>query len=46
MVDGEFVAQQVLAKHDETYMPPEVDAAIRDAHAAKYDAGNYGKAGQ
>ena len=29
--DGIFVADQVLAKHDETYMPPEVSAAIESA---------------
>jgi cytochrome c-type biogenesis protein CcmE len=30
--DGDvFVAQTVLAKHDETYMPPEVADALRDA---------------
>jgi cytochrome c-type biogenesis protein CcmE len=27
--DGTFVARQVLAKHDETYMPPEVAATLR-----------------
>ncbi len=26
-----FVAQQVLAKHDATYTPPEVNAAIKKA---------------
>ena len=26
---GEFIAQQVLAKHDETYMPPEVAEALK-----------------
>ncbi len=26
--DGAFVAQEVLAKHDENYMPPEVAAAM------------------
>ena len=26
---GRFLAQQVLAKHDETYMPPEVNDALR-----------------
>lgn len=26
--DGKFVAQEVLAKHDENYMPPEVAAAL------------------
>jgi cytochrome c-type biogenesis protein CcmE len=29
--DGEFVASEVLAKHDETYMPPEVAQALKDA---------------
>lgn len=29
--DGVFVADEVLAKHDENYMPPEVAAAIKDA---------------
>jgi cytochrome c-type biogenesis protein CcmE len=27
--DGVFVASEVLAKHDETYMPPEVAAALK-----------------
>lgn len=30
--DGVFVADQVLAKHDENYMPPEAEKAVRDAH--------------
>lgn len=29
--DGVFVASEVLAKHDETYMPPEVAQALKDA---------------
>lgn len=29
--DGAFTADEVLAKHDEKYMPPEVAAAIRKA---------------
>jgi len=29
--DGVFVAQEVLAKHDENYMPPEVAAAMQKA---------------
>ena len=37
--NGEFVASEVLAKHDENYMPPEaqhaVDAAHKAARAAK-----------
>ena len=31
--DGTFQAEQVLAKHDENYMPPEVEDAIEKAHA-------------
>lgn len=31
--DGLFVADEVLAKHDEKYMPPEVAAAIKKAKA-------------
>ena len=30
-VDGVFVASQVLAKHDENYMPPEAKAAMDQA---------------
>lgn len=30
--DGVFTADEVLAKHDETYMPPEVADAIKTAH--------------
>ena len=29
--DGTFVASQVLAKHDENYMPPEAAEALRKA---------------
>ena len=29
--DGVFTAREVLAKHDENYMPPEVAKAIKDA---------------
>ena len=35
--DGHFVATEVLAKHDETYMPPEVADAIAKAKAAHVD---------
>lgn len=35
--DGVFIADEVLAKHDENYMPPEVADAIDKAHA---DAGS------
>lgn len=31
--DGVFVADEVLAKHDENYMPPEVADALEKAHA-------------
>ena len=31
MTGGTFVADEVLAKHDEKYMPPEVAAAIKKA---------------
>lgn len=31
---GVFVASEVLAKHDENYMPPEVEKALDDAHKA------------
>ncbi|MCT7357954.1 cytochrome c maturation protein CcmE [Thalassolituus pacificus] len=30
--DGVFVASEVLAKHDENYMPPEVQDALDQAH--------------
>lgn len=42
-IDNEknFVAQEVLAKHDENYMPPEAAKALQDAHVegvkAKYN---------
>ena len=32
---GVFVAEEVLAKHDETYMPPEVADALEKAHAGR-----------
>ena len=32
--NGVFVADEVLAKHDENYMPPEVTEAIDQAHSA------------
>lgn len=40
---GVFMAEQVLAKHDENYMPPEVAKALKDnpADAAK-PKGDYG----
>lgn len=33
--DGVFYADQVLAKHDETYMPPEVADALEQAKSAR-----------
>jgi cytochrome c-type biogenesis protein CcmE len=30
--DGVFLASEVLAKHDENYMPPEAAKAVGDAH--------------
>ncbi len=30
MVDGVFVATEILAKHDETYMPKEVMDALKE----------------
>jgi cytochrome c-type biogenesis protein CcmE len=32
--DGTFVADEVLAKHDENYMPPEVADSLQAAHEA------------
>jgi len=33
--DGQFRAEEVLAKHDENYMPPEVGEAMKAAQRAK-----------
>ena len=44
--DGSFIAQEVLAKHDENYMPPEVAAALKAAEEkakAKKAKGGKGK---
>ncbi|WP_424945872.1 cytochrome c maturation protein CcmE [Candidatus Spongiihabitans sp.] len=38
MRDGVFVASQVLAKHDETYMPPPVSDALKAASKKPYPA--------
>lgn len=32
---GIFIAEEVLAKHDENYMPPEVKDSLEKAHQAK-----------
>ncbi|MBT8139383.1 MAG: cytochrome c maturation protein CcmE [Gammaproteobacteria bacterium] len=39
--DGVFRAEQVLAKHDEKYMPPEVAKAIEGKHPPDGAAGSY-----
>ena len=36
--DGVFHAEQVLAKHDENYMPPEAKGAVEDAQKHLKDA--------
>ncbi len=36
--DGRFVASEVLAKHDENYMPPEAGEALRQAGHPTKDA--------
>jgi cytochrome c-type biogenesis protein CcmE len=33
--NGEFMADEVLAKHDENYMPPEVAEALENARATQ-----------
>ena len=35
LIDGTFMATEVLAKHDENYMPPEVADALSKAQAIK-----------
>jgi len=32
---GDFVADEVLAKHDENYMPPEVEDSLKAVHGEK-----------
>ncbi len=43
MQDGHFVADQVLAKHDETYMPPEVSDALKAANKKQYGEADQGR---
>jgi len=38
--DGLFSASEVLAKHDENYMPPEAAEAVAKAHAGKPPGAN------
>ena len=40
--DGVFVASEVLAKHDENYMPPEVAEALEKAGKMPGTSANYG----
>lgn len=40
--DGQFVASEVLAKHDENYMPPEVAAALEKAGQMPSTAATFG----
>ena len=40
--DGVFVADEVLAKHDENYMPPEVADSLQAAHEAGVAKENQG----
>lgn len=42
--DGVFYADEVLAKHDETYMPPEVADALEQAKATQQGAAMPGAA--
>ena len=37
--DGVFVADEVLAKHDENYMPPEVADSLKTAHEQAVGSG-------
>ncbi len=41
--DGVFVAREVLAKHDENYMPPEAAEALQKAKSGGQAAVSYGK---
>ncbi|MCY7370478.1 MAG: cytochrome c maturation protein CcmE [Polaromonas sp.] len=44
--DGIFRADQVLAKHDENYMPPEAADALKKAQSGAMSAGGTLKGGQ
>jgi cytochrome c-type biogenesis protein CcmE len=35
---GVFVADEVLAKHDEKYMPPEVERSLKEKHGGQLPA--------
>ena len=45
LANGVFMADEVLAKHDENYMPPEVSAAIKEA-GQWYGESEQGSGGQ
>src|SRR5690606_33408199 len=44
--DGVLHADEVLAKHDETYMPPEAMHALQQGGAAGHSEGNYEESAQ
>ena len=44
--DGAFVAREVLAKHDETYMPREVADALKESGQWRGDEGRGGEESQ
>lgn len=37
MQDGIFIAEEVLAKHDENYMPPEVASTLKEAGITEHN---------
>jgi len=43
--DGVFAASEVLAKHDENYMPPEVAEALKQAGVWRHGEAADGEAG-
>ncbi len=45
LADGVFMADEVLAKHDENYMPPEVSDALKKA-GQWYEEGEHGSGAQ
>ena len=44
--DGVFVAEEVLAKHDENYMPPDVADTLRKQHEKRRSAAAAGNLSQ
>jgi cytochrome c-type biogenesis protein CcmE len=44
--DGRFVADEILAKHDEKYMPPEIAKSMKDKPTAEGNAENCAKLGK